>query len=183
MKKIILAALATLTLAACGGSNPRVYLVAVDQQAIAPGTAPTSCNNDQVSPTKDVYTNLRAGTEWELWDGVDGKQFLDIGATFTGLTGMGLIEGDGKDFNGTYQSTFIDPDKNGNTYTTNQNVAINFSELGAAAQGTVSRSVTRTCSFADQGFCDGTNTKAFSCAYGAQPIVGRQVAVDNTKFH
>lgn len=182
MKKIILAALATLTLAACGGSNPRVYLVAIDQQAYAPGTVPTSCNGDQVSETKDVYTNLRAGTEWELWDGVNGKQYLDVGTTFQGLP-LDLIEGDGKAFNGTYVSTYIDPDKNGNTFTTTQNLAVSFEELGASAQGTVSRATTRTCSFADQGFCDAPNTKAYSCSYSPAPIVGRQVAVDNTKFH
>jgi hypothetical protein len=179
MKNTILAALATLTLVACGGSNPRVYLVAADAQSTAPGTLPTSCNNDEVSDTKDVYTNLRAGAEWELWDGVDGKQYLDIGSA---LAGFNLIEGDGKDFNAQYVSTYVDPDKNGNTYTNTRTIAVNFSELGAAAQGTFSKSDSRTCSFADPGFCDTVGySKPFSCAPGALPIVGRQVAVENFK--
>lgn len=182
MKKIILAALATLTLVACGGSNPRVYLLASDPQATARGSLPTSCTNDEKSAYTDTYQNIRNGAEIEIWDGVDGKMFLDIGGTFGPNVQNALIEGDGKTFAGTFVETYQDPNTSGNTWTENTSFGFNFEELGATARGNATRSTNRTCAGVEgSNFCAIQNKESAACAFPATPFVGRQIHVSNEK--
>lgn len=176
MKNVLIAALATLTLVACGGANPRVYLVATDPQPVAEGSLPTTCTNDQTSPNVETITGLRDGDELAVWDGVEGRLYLDIG-------GGALIESDesGKIFVGSYKNKYTDPDNQANTYTDTSIVTFDFSELAAVAKGNFSSTQTTECSGADAMWCEFQGKKPKTCARPAQPFVGRQIQVTNQK--
>lgn len=182
MKKIILAALATLTLVACGGANPRVYLLASDPQATARGSLPPSCTNNVTDSSTDSYQNIRNGSEIELWDGVDGKMFLDIGKTFGTSLQNALIEGDGKTFAGTFTTTYVQPETSGNTWTEINAINVSFTELGATARGSSTTTFSRDCRGVEgSNFCQNEGKVSAACAFPATPFVGRQIQVTNEK--
>ncbi len=83
MYRLMIAALATIALAACNAGQPRIYRVALD---VAPSKniQDSMCfKNQQVPSGGESTSNLLVEQQWVVWDGqnADGTeaQFLDMG--------------------------------------------------------------------------------------------------------
>src|SRR5437764_12140786 len=79
IKFAAIAAVAVLGFLGCGNSQARVYRIAVDASAL--DNLPPSCyNNNTVPTTKTELTNEKGEITFTIWDGPDGKQYLETSA-------------------------------------------------------------------------------------------------------
>jgi hypothetical protein len=160
---IITLAFSVIALCACGGGQPRVFKVAINQSVLE--ALSTTCYRSGQAPT-DTTTNTNGfvGRVWTIWDGVDNKQYLDIGtgtwqlgqANPIQVGGVGIaalsqvIEGGGKVFTESKQI---------NRTTTNEtdvrSVTVTFDEApGATAKGIINLKSTYTCASCGQPSCE-----------------------------
>ena len=113
-----------------------------------------------------------------VWDGVDNKQYLDIG-NFSVKLGHSdsinvgsMIEGADKVFSGQLTEMKL-PDPGVNyTYTKTLSVIVNFDDMGAAPKGTIDLSSQYTCTS-----CTNNDDKV-NCA-AKLSFVGRRVDTSN----
>lgn len=80
-KLVLLGALSLLGLVGCNGGQPRIYRVAIDKTPIRTIADP-SCFRGNILPSgrgQLSEVNFREEDEWVIWDGVEGKQYLDLG--------------------------------------------------------------------------------------------------------
>ncbi len=178
INKVVLAAAALAVLAGCGASQPRIYMISMDGSPLA--SLPPSCYlNNTVSTLREIGTNLREELQWVLWDGVENKQYLDIGP-FSVRLGQAdqisvgsMIEGSDKVFSGQLVEQKL-PDPNSQyTYTKTLSVIVSFNDLGASPVGSVDLSSQYTCTA-----CTNNDNKV-NCAAKLN-FVGRRV--DGTNY-
>lgn len=155
MKVLIAAgAVALLALVGCGGSNARTYSIAYDSSAAQ--NLPPSCYLNNTVPNKKVeLTNERQQLAFVIWDGTEGKQYLDISDKTWQLGNAepviieGLIEStDGKVFSGTRTArTLPDPGSANPNFSDTQvsTVTVSFDEIGGTAKGSIALKSDYTC--------------------------------------
>jgi hypothetical protein len=160
--KVVLAS-SVFALCACGGGQPRIFKVAINQTALEALVA--TCYRNSTPPTDTVTTtNGFVARDWTLWDGVGDKQYLDVGVNTWQLghanpvqTGGAsssslspVIEGSGKVFS---QSKQINKTASGETDV--RALTITFTETpGATAMGTINLKSTYTCAGCGQPSCE-----------------------------
>ncbi len=134
----------------CNTGQPRTYRIAIDASPL--GSLPPSCyRNNTVSTLRTIGTNLRAETQWVVWDGVENKQYLDIG-NFSVTMGDAervdvgdMIEGQDRVFSGQLVEQKL-PDPNSQyTYTKTLSLTISFEDMSATAKGTIDANSQYTC--------------------------------------
>lgn len=176
--KCVIGAVIAAGLLACGGGQPRIYRIAVDPSPL--GSLPPSCyQNNAVSTMRVIGTNLREETQWVIWDGVDGRQYLDLGNGFEIPLGdaepvgfNGVIEGKDKVFSGQLvQQKLPDPGSQ-YTFTRTLSLVVTFTDMGGTAQGKVDASSQYTCTACTN------NDNQVNCA-SSLTFVGRQIEADN----
>ncbi|HYO55700.1 hypothetical protein [Archangium sp.] len=59
------------------GEQPRYYRVAIDRSPL--NNLPTSCYRPGTVPTDDKTNNVVDVGQWIIWDGVEGRQYLQVG--------------------------------------------------------------------------------------------------------
>lgn len=152
--KVAAFAAAVAGLVGCGNSQTRLYHVAVDTSPL--GNLPPSCyTNNTVPNEKTELTNYKGETEWALWDGPDGKQYLDLGSMSLKLGSadtiqvVGSIEStDPKVFSGTYTERQLPDPSSANpnfSSTLVQTVTVTFDEIGNTTKGSMSAKTDYTC--------------------------------------
>ncbi|MBX5484212.1 MAG: hypothetical protein IRZ16_20490 [Myxococcaceae bacterium] len=150
---IALAVAATaVALSACNTGQPRIYRVAVDLSPVL-NLPPTCFSNNEIpgGTVRQSVTNWRGEYEWVIWDGVDGKQYLDLGegATFdlgdaAPISVVGVIEGQDNTFVGTETISRL-PDNNNYSYVRTKVITVTFNDQGASPTGTVDLNSSYTC--------------------------------------
>ena len=156
---IVLAiASAALALTACNTGQPRIYRVAVDPSPVL-NLPPTCYSNNEIpgGTVRDSVTNWRSEFEWVIWDGVDGKQYLDLGEGETFPLGdaapisvYGIIEGQDNTFVGTETTSRL-PDNNNYSYVRTKTITVTFEDQGTSPKGTVDLVSNYTCTNCAQG--------------------------------
>lgn len=188
MKALIAAsAVALLALVGCGSSNARTYSIAYDGSASQ--NLPPSCFVNNTVPTQKVeLTNERREIVFVIWDGTEGKQYLDISdKTWGGGTQKelgdadpviidGLIEStDGKVFSGTRTArTLPNPAAPNPNFSDTQvsTVTVTFDEIGNTAKGSIALKSDYTCTS-----CQNNGGKV-NCSV-QYPFSGRRVDYQN----
>ena len=157
--KVLFAASAAVLFLACNTGQPRIYKIAVDQSPIL--TLPPTCYSNNEIPGGTIRyqeTNLRQDMEWVIWDGVEGKQYLDLqmgGGSFdlgdaAPITVAELIEGQDNVFVGTRTTSRL-PDANNYSYVRTRTVTVTFEDQGATPKGTIDLVSNYTCTNCAQG--------------------------------
>ena len=152
--KIFAGVAALLALVGCGGANARTYSVAFDDSASQ--NLPPSCFvNNTVPTTKVELTNERQELVFVIWDGTEGKQYLDLSRKSWSLGDAedviisGLVEStDGKVFSGTRTArTLPNPAAANPNFSDTQvsTVTVTFDEVGATAKGSIALKSDYTC--------------------------------------
>lgn len=178
-----LKSLAVLLLASgCGGPvSPELYNFVVDYF-----TAPASCYRSGMQPTTSTMLNPVAAGQFEVWDGPDGKAFLqfegqglaiDMGDA-PNVTVPAVLEGapgtGGWNFAAERTDKSMQGGNNAVTVTTRTRLGLVFPR-GSTFKGTLSASSSRTC--------EGTACPADfattnpSCSIASVAIRGSQVLV------
>lgn len=180
MKASLIAAAGVLALGlvGCGNSKARVYNFAFDRSPLQ-NLAASCYDNNEIPPTKVDLSNEREEMTIVIWDGAEGKKYLDLGIKEYPLGDAdpvivdGLIESeDGKTFVGS--RTFRNLQQPGSGFSDLQvsTVNVTFEELGAVARGTLLVKSDYACTSCP------TNTKIATCS--AQfTLNGRQVDYEN----
>jgi hypothetical protein len=147
---LILGAIALLT-AACGPANqPKLYRIALDRTPETTINEP-SCFVDGMAPNNGAGTNelnYRQDNQWLIWDGVEGKQYLDMGTLHFKLGNapnidiFDMIEGGDKTF--AAQRTVTTP-RGFYSETRQTLVTVAFSDLGMSPTGTVVLKAVYSC--------------------------------------
>ncbi|MFL5321347.1 MAG: hypothetical protein ACJ790_16930 [Myxococcaceae bacterium] len=156
MKALKIAAFAAVVagLVGCGNSQARLYQLAIDASAL--GNLPPSCYANNTVPTnKTELTNYKGEDQWAIWDGPDGKQYLDMGTTSFTLGNAdpvvvtGVIEStDPKVFSGTRTDrTLPNPSAANPNFSDTQvgTVTVTFDDLGNTTKGTIQLKSEYTC--------------------------------------
>lgn len=140
--RLFLAALAVIGLAACGSNQPKLYRIALDRTPERTINEP-SCFVDGMAPNNGAGTselNYRQDAQWLIWDGVEGKQYLDVGTLQFKLGHAptidinDMIEGADKTF--AAQRTVTTP-RGFYSETRQTLITVAFSDLGNSPTGTV----------------------------------------------
>lgn len=151
----VLFAAAAAALMACNGGQPTTFRVAIDE---SPRLAlPPTCyaNNElPAASTRHTLTNLRGEYDWIVWDGIDGKQYMSLGAVDFPLGDAApiqlgsneVIEGTEGLFVGTRTSTRL-PDPNNNNYSNvrTRTVTVSWDNMGTSPTGTLDLVSNYTC--------------------------------------
>jgi hypothetical protein len=183
---VLSAAVAAVALLACNSGQPTTYRVAVDE---SPRLAlPPTCfaNNEIPGGTeRSTVNNLRTEYNWNLWDGVDGKQYLDLGtASFplghaAPITIDDLIEGSDNVFVGTRTTTRL-PDTNNYSNVRTRTVTVTFENQGTSPTGTIDLVSNYTCTNCQQGETEQVGNKNCSTRLNWQ---ARRIDVDRISVH
>ena len=166
MKTVLMAAAAMVVLVGCNSGQPRIYRVAVDVSPAKTVQNP-SCYKANAVPGGTVSeTNLRVEQQWVIWDGVEGKQYLDMGrqqfklGDSPTINFAELIEGQTGVFTG--QRVENDQVTIPNVVSYNQVrqtiITVNFNDLGASPTGTINLQSSYACQ--PQGSCPMDTTVA-----------------------
>lgn len=151
---VLVSAVAAAAFLGCNGGQPRIYHVAIDKTPLL--SLPQTCySNNQIEggSTRTTLTNWRDEAEWVIWDGTDGKQYLDMGSSTQfdlgdaeSISVIGLIEGQDDTFVGTRTATRL-PDNSGNNYSNvrTKTITVKFDNQGAAPTGTLDLVSNYTC--------------------------------------
>lgn len=152
------------------GEQPRYYRVSIDRAPLA--NLPTSCYRSGTVPTDDRTTNVVDVGQWIIWDGVEGRKYLQVGnidyrlgdARVQLTEGDAIVSTDAEDPTFTVERTQTNPNRTSRaTYT--------FEKLGETAEGTIALSY--ACS------ASGTTTCDPNCDASLR-FVGRRLDVDPT---
>lgn len=145
MKSSLIAAVGVFALAlvGCGSSQARVYSIAYDSSPDQ--NLPPSCFDNNTVPTKKTeYSNERKQLQFVVWDGAEGKQFLDISDKVWNLGDAdpviidGLIESpDGKVFVGSRTARNLPPPGSNSSDIQVSTVTVTFEEIGNTARGSL----------------------------------------------
>ena len=172
----VLAALPLL--GGCGGSQARVYRIAVDPAPLL--NLPTTCyRNNATQYDKVTWTNYKLQYDLAIWDGVDGKSILDMGnPTFqlgqaVPVVVKAPIEGSANVYTATLKEETLPAANDPFTDVTTTVVTVAFTELGAAARGTLSLRSEYSCTN-----CSNNNNQVAKCEV-TLPFTGRQLAYTN----
>lgn len=180
MKASLIAAAGVLALGlvGCGNSQSRVYNVAFDNSPLQ-NLGPSCYDNNTVPTQKVELINERENMSMVIWDGTEGKQYLDLGVKRFDLGDAdpvivdGLIESaDGKSFVGS--RTFRNLPQPGSAFSDTQvsTVQVTFTEIGNTASGTLFVKSDYSCTSCPN------NTRVATCS--AQfAFNGRKVDYDN----
>ncbi len=179
--KFAIAAAMVAGLVGCNTGQPRIYRIAIDNSPLT--SLPPSCyQNNTVSTLRSIGTNLRSETQWTVWDGVENKQYLDVGSLSIKLgqadsvTVGSMIEGADKVFSGQLVEQKL-PDPNSQyTYTKTLSLIVSFDDMGAAPKGTIEVSSQYTCTS-----CNNNDNKVNCAAQLA--FTGRRVDASNTAIY
>jgi hypothetical protein len=175
----------------CGAPQPRYFKVAIDPSPLGEITAANAANASCF--VSGASTEVRSSTtlesvrrelEWAIWDGVEGKQYLELPrlqfelGDSPAIDFSGLIEGAAKDLFFLARRTDVTQPsvlRIKNTVTTS--VKITFREMGMAPTGTVDLQSSYACT-ANPDTCPapvaGANMR--SCA-ATLNFVSRQIPV------
>ncbi len=145
--KLLGAAFAALAVSACNPGQPRIWRVAFDASAIESLSVPTCYIGQRIPTFRTQQQNYRRDADWIIWDGVDGKQFLDLGnPTFKlgdspVLNVEDVVEGDGSTRTFTAQRIRIQagPTQRAKIAqeTRTSTVVVTWDDYNPAARGTV----------------------------------------------
>lgn len=179
--KIVLAAVLAAGAVGCNAGQPRTYRIAVDESPLA--QLPPSCyRNNTVSTLREIGTNVREEHQWMVWDGVENKQYLDIGK-FGVQMGHAepvivgrMIEGQDKSFMGQLVEQKLADPGSSYTYTKTLSLTINFEDMGASPKGSIDASSQYTCTS-----CTNNDNKV-TCA-ARLSFVGRRIDSAQTTFY
>ncbi len=170
--------------AGCGGSNPRYYLITLDEQPLQAGSLPSGCYVKNFTQAyTGTQTNVRSTFEWTQWDGPDGKSYLDIGKSANTLDNLAKLHDASAGNISTIES------KDGKSYTANvvtkatganatntvtTTATVSFTDNGAAPKGTIKYTVQRACT---GGGCGDDAT--FTCSPTELTFTGRRIDAQN----
>jgi hypothetical protein len=174
-----LLALAALPLAAgCGPSQARVYRLAVDPSVLL--NLPTTCyRNNATQYDKTTWTNYKLQYDVAIWDGVDGKSYLDMGQQTFNLGNavpvkvIAPIEGAANVYTATVKSETIAAPNDPFTDIATQTITVAFTEVGAAARGTITLRSEYSCTN-----CSNNNAQVAKCE-AALNFTGRRIDYGN----
>lgn len=151
-KVVLLGALSLLGLAGCNMGQPRLYRVAIDESPLKTIKTPTCYRNSNLPGGPSDVDTYRAEKEWVIWNGVSGKEYLDLGTLSYKLgdsptiTVLGLIEGDGAERSFAAVRTEARPAGDLYTEQRQMQIAVKFDDYSASPVGTVSLQSTYACS-------------------------------------
>lgn len=150
---LLATAAAAVALFGCNSGQPRIYHVAVDPTPLL--SLPASCfanNSTEMNTSRTTISNWRSEYEWVIWDGADGKQYLDLGGSTHFDLGdaqpvdvIGLIEGQDGTFVGSETRVHLDTNNSGYTNTRTKSLTVTFEDQGAAPKGTLDLVSNYTC--------------------------------------
>ncbi|MFZ5469152.1 MAG: hypothetical protein ACOZIN_06890 [Myxococcota bacterium] len=179
-----------LMTASCGSPN-RTYKIAIDTTPALSSNLPASCFLNSQRPTTNLVqaVNVRDGAEWVIWDGPEGKQFLDITGSIPAgaqlgnspalMVGSMIESSDSRTFAQTITETDTAPAPGQAIATVSTKLTINFDDLGSTARGTIS--------IISEYACAGTNcpnpAPYVSVCQAVLPFVGRRIDVQNEATH
>lgn len=156
MHRLIAASFAVLAvgLLGCNSGQPRAYRIAVNRAGLQ--NLASSCYVDnKPDENKVMTTNLMSEQQWVVWDGPDGKQYLDVGAYAEVLGHAGVvslagdvIEGTEKVFAGTrvVQTVFTNPfNNNKETRTDTHLITVTFEDMGFSPKGSIDLTLNHAC--------------------------------------
>jgi hypothetical protein len=195
--KNFVVAVALLGAVGCNNGQPRLYLIAIDQSNMRAENLPQNCFKNPQNPQtviRSTYQNVKNDFEWAIWDGVEGKQFLD-GAATNGRAQWKLGEAPPFDldyaliesvetnamFRGTKTISKASTDPN---FTSNRihSIQVKFDELGMTARGTLDLQTAYTCS----GTCPDTSPtgepEQVTCS-ASLPFTGRRIDTARQSFY
>lgn len=150
MRAVKFAMFAALAVAFVGCNNqPLTYRIAIDASPL--NSLPPSCyRNNYLNQDRTTTNNLREERQWVVWNGVENKQYLDIGSMAVTLghadpIDVGdLIEGSDKVFSGQVVTQHL-PEANGYTNTKTTTLTVTFDDMGATAKGSIDATSLYTC--------------------------------------
>ncbi len=99
---------AVLAFVGCNGGQPRIYRVAIDDTSIKPVSV-AQCWLDASSAQQGnlgLFTNYFSESEWVIWGGVQGVEYLDLGemewtlGNSQSIKNYGIIQGKERAFTG-----------------------------------------------------------------------------------
>jgi hypothetical protein len=169
--KWAVAVAAASSLMGCGNSQPSVYRVALDRAVV-----PNTCYRTAPTGTPDTTTNLIDEKQWVVWEGLDGKKYLETGSISYVLGDAqriiiigDAIEGGKDDSKQTVFSTVHTQNQSANEiYTTS--AVYTFEELGKTLKGTLA--LHSNCAGSN---CGGTPTCDVTVNFS-----GRQIDADSS---
>lgn len=186
VKLLMVGAIAAVALAC--NNQPRIYRVAIDSTNL--NALPVTCWVDNKPPDtaeRLQINNIRQELEWAIWDGVEGKQYLDMGPNTS--FGLGhaepvaisdLIEGQDNTFTGTETRTRL-PDPNdfpaNRSYVRTKSVTVTFADQSASPTGTIQVNSAYTCTNCRDRELEtvGNKTCATSLSFVARRIDAQQI--------
>ncbi|MBM4378280.1 MAG: hypothetical protein FJ086_03115 [Deltaproteobacteria bacterium] len=171
--------LASLPLiAGCGGSQARVYRIALDPSPL--NNLPTTCyRNNATQYEKTTLSNYKVQFDISVLDSVDGKSILDMGKqTFylgqaAPVVLEGPIEGSANIYTASVKKETLAAPNDPFTDVQTTVVTVSFTELGAVARGTLALRSEYSCTN-----CTNNNNKVAKCEVSL-PFTGRQLAYTN----
>lgn len=186
--KVVIAAVAGLVLLACNTGQPRIYKVAIDASPL--GNLPATCYVNNELPnnqTRTTYTNLRLEQEWVIWDGVENKQYLDMGSVQFGLGDAApvvvaeLIEGTENVFSGSRTDTQLpDPNANNHSSVRTRTVTVAFDDQGTTPTGTITVLSNYTCTncFPNETEADGNKSCTTQMKFVGHRVDTQRISVN-----
>jgi len=171
--------LAALPLVAgCGGSQARIYRIALDPAPL--NNLPTTCyRNNATQYDKTTWSNYKVQFDVSVLDSVDGKSILDMGKqTFylgqaTPVVVEAPIEGSGNIYTASVKEETLAAPNDPFTDIKTTVVTVSFTELGAVARGTLALRSEYSCTN-----CSNNNNQVAKCEVSL-PFTGRQLAYTN----
>lgn len=140
MRSMLYAVAAVLAGGVMGcGEQPRYYRVAIDRAALA--NLPTTCYRSGAAPTDDRTTNVVDVGQWIIWDGVEGRKYLQVGNIDyrLGDARVQISEGDAIVSTEADKPTFAVERKQTNPERTSR-ATYTFDELGQTLEGSLALS-------------------------------------------
>lgn len=194
MLRKLIAAAVLVGAVGCNNGQPRLYLIAVDLTNQRRENLGQNCFVTPPDPsniTRSTYQNVKNEYEWAVWDGVDGKQYLDganrgtDGTGDPGPWGLGdsppisldyeLIESQeaNRIFLGT--KTISVASSNPNFVATRvHTIRATFEELGATTRGSLDLDTRYSCSGACPTIAPPDTGNQVSCS-ASLPFTGRRI--------
>ena len=178
LRSFRLALAALPLLAGCGPSQARVYRLAVDPAVLM--NLPTTCyRNNATQYDKTTWTNYKLQYDVAIWDGVDGKSYLDMGdQTFRlgqalPITVAAPIEGSANVYTASVKKETLAAPNDPFTDIATQTVTVAFTELGGTARGTITLRSEYACTN-----CSNNNNQVAKCE-AALSFSGRRIDYGN----
>lgn len=191
MKLVVLSSLSLLALMGCNQGQPRIYRVAVDATPVRTIAVPSCFRNNNLPAGRGNITeqNYRSEDEWVIWNGVDQKEYLDLGAQVFNLGDAptirvsDLIEGTDK----TFSALRNEQKPMGDAYTEARQtqISVKFEDYSFQPVGTISLNSQYAC-IKGRNDCpigDQSPSDAASCSsvlnFVARRIEAQQMTVYN----